>query len=219
MQIQPFSDPKILKDLIKLAKSVARSKFVNSVFNEEDVSQELIIKVLEVLPTMELVTAREIFAMAKTIMKHELIDIIRHQSRRPDTSHFVASLSETDDSWIDVIESQFNEMSDAFLSHGSTTEQICDFYQLRGLITEWAKGQNFKTQHFIREAIEPSTAIQNQWEELQRKSFRYRGNQTIPPFTLARLLGLSNTELYHIIVRLKKFLNNRGYNLSLNCAY
>jgi hypothetical protein len=212
-----------------LVNKISRSFPGNSVYTEEDIKQELWVKLIKILPAAEktIVNEYEFFKFIKASLNNRLIDIKRHQSRRPDTSFYSKSAIEHD---VEIRTVNKNKTSpvykqgdseqtkkpkkiqpdeDGELLYGnflSQTEYVL-LKEMTGIILKWAEFKDPEIKLFLQQAIDPSDEVWAEWERKKLGYPRYRSFEYIPPFTLCSILGIPKNKVYYILDEIRQFVN------------
>jgi hypothetical protein len=214
------------EDFAGLINSIASEyamSYSNSVMDFDDYRSELWIRFFEITEEEKKkpngfildvnwqhplpLTMREIsqvFSWIKSCLKNKSTDIVRDQSRKTDTSMYRAELTEQ------IVMSAKYIMDSLHAEHPATcAETKC----LEGLLTKFAKSRGGNTEKFIMSAINPSKELLDQWETYIEKAPRLKHFVLTPPFTLAKLIGLQQKEVYFIHFDLADFLRSHGYTI------
>lgn len=197
-----------------LVGSIARKANVNVIISQEDVKQELFLKLWKILPDIQDMPDADIFSYVKTILKNHLTDIVRFHSRRPDTSEYS---NEAAQGIGQEVESMVrNEISDASdILNGSrmvSPDDALELKELNHLIDSYINSlTDPEAKLYLRESLNPSEDTLDKWEALVLTYPRYQTYTTIPPTTLAKILGIDQKKYYKVINAFEAYLHQFGY--------
>lgn len=209
---------KVSLDMFKgIVTRISRDCPKNNLLDQEDLQQELYLKLLEVMPRIEEANEDTVFALAKAILGNKATDLIRFHARRNNINATMVAESreeEVEFSLEDMIcDEAFDEdkMVSSFCFPSADT--MMESTELMTLITDWASTRSDKIQAYIREAIIPSQETMDKWEAMCEAYPRYRHFTFIPPKTLATMCGLTEKDIYREIEDgLGSFLRMNGYS-------
>lgn len=178
--------------------------FINNIMDVEDVKQELRMKLLQVIPQLSHVPKEEIYQTVKPILRNRLIDIIRYNKYRPDTSYHAA----TED--MDIVVSNG---ADFFSATIMSPTNSASYNELTERLIDWAEDFFHKDWevNFISQLIKPSKSTLDEYEKLTVNNPRVSGLSYMAPMTLGRVLGLSSKQVCRIIFYVREFLTDSGY--------
>lgn len=183
---------------------LVRGLKINNCVDVDDIKQELRLKLVQVLPTLKDVPEDEIYATVKPILRNRLIDIIRSNKSRPDTSVYCGR-----EDMDEIIADGATSLSATILSPDASYS----YRELVDRIIDWS--EDFFTKdwelQFVNELINPSEDTLTKYEELTVDNPRISGLPFMAPMTLGRVLGLSNKKVLRIMFYLREFLSESGY--------
>jgi hypothetical protein len=206
--------------------------YVNNNYAPEDVAQELRLHLYKNYDKLEFYATgmangkdREaMFMAAKNMMRNKISDIVRHQSRRADTSDFALQLSgvssDDEQSFInqeDEVVSTVTEVACMFSTRQLSSPEMYESSELEKVVLNWVSLRDPETKQFIMQSWFPSVEMESNWAAMQEKSPRYRSWETPPPATKAKMLGISKKKMEEIMAELSNHLKMCGFGLQGNC--
>lgn len=177
----------------------------------EDIEQELWCKVLQVLPTIdwERFNKSQVFAYMSKSLKSYTNDLSRKND--PRKNYILGDFDCFDVSKIttEEIDRVYGLISKPAYPSPST---VIKFKELKKHIYNWLSRKDEKTKIFITQCITPTKEIRQRWAELA-KSYppKYKNFDKPPIHTLAKLLGMTQSEYMKIINSLRRYLIGHGY--------
>lgn len=175
---------KMVKILGPLVKFLSRGG-LNYIYSEQDLEQELWCKILKILPKLKEVNSKDLFRLAKVILKNYICDIIDAQVLRKDTSIYAKvgdeNLEQLIVKGLTDIRFPINYTPDPY--------KVLLDKSLMYFICNWTKNKNRITKQFIKAFIE-------------------EGDK---PFKVGRKLGLNEPKIYKILNDLRSYLQTLGF--------
>ncbi len=212
----------------RLVGSIARKTYQKAVKTQfknyqcaEDVAQELRLKLWTVMPTLEKVTNKEVYALAKTILERTAIDLVRKNKTREHLNCFFTLPSDKtiscqiggeqlDEADIeDAIKYEMMSIADGF-APGTDQESVYSYKELLNEMLEWSSNKDPQTKRFIKEMINPSNTTLRTWKRMVEKHPHYKSFHSIPPYTYAKILKISKLKVSRIMHRLREHLTEVG---------
>jgi len=205
--------------IVKLSNKVS-----NAVMTSQDAQQELILKLLGKLDRDPQTLDKPIVQQDKITYKVLLdyhVDLIRFYSRRPDTSKYCPNFSTSgveygteDDANYDMSVEDIDHTAPMFscneMEHPE--KKVSEDLYFRELI---ARAKEFEESYpgiteFIKQALDPSEEVLEQYETYRKgkKYSRHPERNYIPPYTLIKFLGISESRLRRFHIVISKILSN-----------
>lgn len=179
-------------------------------FDQEDLSQELMVKLLEVMPRLEATSEAEVLSLALGILKNHVYDMNRLAKTRNDINAPLP-IAEPDFNFTDLVDAFTYKLG---LVLPNPQESALLQKELSRAITIWAECQTPRIQSFLAELINPSLSTLEKWEDLKARCPMYRQFDTIPPSTLGKFMKVPGVLVSKAMEDLKFHLNCYGLGLA-----
>ena len=198
-----------------IARDLARTAHKNCIYSEEDIYQELMLKMVL---TWKYIKSwnRDPKYLIKKILYNRSSDIINYCQNRPDTSWYTkeSSYSPSDDSEFSILDDCCIENTFTDGSKFPDPEEFASFNELLEILAEIRDNSNDESiSEFLSSIIdeEKREKIECLNDEYLKKAKRKVDKAYIPPFLRAKLIGRSVTFAYRVMFAVKDVLLKRGY--------
>lgn len=217
-----------LQNFKGIVSSISRRVKGNSYINRDDVEQELWIKLLQLSENerFKRVSLKDQQRIAYRSLKNRVIDLIRFQSRRKDSSVFTQKidttvggfLGEAGESSYVAIESAANYCDEvlnfrmnSLRTAATEAMENLSYADLVNEIYAWAKQQDANTYTVIHNQINPLPSVEAWWREFSRESRHHRNKSFIPGELLCDYFGFHRSVYKRALPRLRRHLRTAGY--------
>lgn len=204
---------KQMKELVN--KWSNNSTGTNSFSGPDDLRQDLWEKVIKELPKYDHLNVDDLRAVFNTVFHNKISDISKYSQIRADASVFRP-----------VVVDDVNRLSDAYGELNAVIgidNKVCsqeDIASCNSLIDDiriWASSQNLHVQELMQCIIECPPWLQQKWQELENLSTCYRAFDTIPTYTIGKILGMKSIKIKKALNSLYEYLVDRGYDMEAMC--
>lgn len=203
MEIQHY-----LERFEPIVSSLSKKVYVSRISDSDDVRQMCIERLLSKFDEVNKKPEEEVFRYVRVMLCNHLRNKKRDEFDVPGLFDY----SNLEIGFIEDIIS--NVMVDCYNSMELEQEKSIFFEDLKKEILDWSKKQKNEIRNFIKEFLNPSSETQKIWKDRQAKSKRKNGYEYIPPYRLAKILGISDKKWCEASKKLKKYLISRGYVLT-----
>lgn len=216
----------VLQQFSSLVRSKAKKYPGDPLQNSEDIEQELWMKLMQVIPTLETIPPEELFAFASTVLNNHIRDLIRKSKTRAHLNHKlrlgnVTSINEgsvdslSDFDFEDMVIHELEELHGAMIERTSPVPYTPEDYVLRKQLEDeilgWANTQEPKTRRFLNEFVRPSDETLDVWDQMVDSNPHYKTYDHIPPGSFAKIHGLSRVKIVRVMKRLRNHLIDQGF--------
>ena len=189
-----------------IVKSLTK-KFTNSIRNMdgEDVSQELIVKLLEIMPKLQELSLTDARKLCRACLSRHAIDLYKRERRCGNTSSTYGEETVTFLQIDPEICKIVGITIDSIISEYESPEKYFEVKELKSAIVEWAKKQKKDICTLVTEFIDPSPETTEAYFALCKN---INDIDYISPWILARALKISDRTWLKARVELRRFISD-----------